>query len=87
MPNLMNESYDAHLKQELPSLVKGAGFRSQSLGVRRFESCSLHFQLLDIQPLTNNPRQLDGGIVVEVVAHTQERCFDIDQSADVDWST
>ena len=28
--------------QESPSLVKGAGMRSQSVTVRRFESCLLH---------------------------------------------
>ncbi len=38
----MNENYDAHIEQELPSLVKGAGFRSQYILFRRFKSYLLH---------------------------------------------
>ena len=33
-----------HFKRGLPSLVNGAGFRPQSLSVRRFKSCPPHHQ-------------------------------------------
>ena len=35
--------------QESPSLVKGAGMRSQSVTVRRFKSCLLHHYFLSLQ--------------------------------------
>ena len=41
----MTSCHHGSLRQGLPSLVKGAGFRSQYILFRRFKSCSLH--LLD----------------------------------------